>query len=332
MPANASAALLAAYASPSYRAYDPSSAMTFIFDEGRASQVVASLMRTAASTLSSSASFLATQALLVDAASSGLPSSSLNPAVVSNPIGVSILNLHPVAEPGLFTISGLGFIDCWTIMLGATLSNLALGDSITSAGIRREHALYAQIAQEVVLAAVLAIWPPVVVHGIGSRLSASQAVSWWLLCWLALLSFGQVITWIYRNLSPSLSSMAYSAVFVINLVSSTSVVAQEQMPSFFRIGLGLPYANAVQASRTILFGSYNKLGTNIGVLWAWIVLVWLSAVPKALRFRRELKEHEANVAAAREAALESARPHLACDDAKDAANHGAVATDGRNET
>ena len=36
------------------------------------------------------------------------------------------------------------------------------------------------------------------------------------------------------------------------------------MPSFFQIGLGLPFYNAVQGSRYIVMGSYDRIGRNVG--------------------------------------------------------------------
>jgi hypothetical protein len=43
------------------------------------------------------------------------------------------------------------------------------------------------------------------------------------------------------------------------------------MPSFFKIGYGLPFMNVVQGSRAILLGSStNTLSRNIGVLFIWV--------------------------------------------------------------
>ena len=52
----------------------------------------------------------------------------------------------------------------------------------------------------------------------------------------------------------------------LNLISSTGTYAAETMPTFFIIGYGLPMTQGVTATRTIMFGSYNRMGRNLGML------------------------------------------------------------------
>ena len=68
-------------------------------------------------------------------------------------------------------------------------------------------------------------------------------------------------------LGPVVSAMFY----MFNLISSTGTYATETMPSFFKIGYGLPMEQGVMVTRTIMFGSYNRVGRNLGVLFAWVV-------------------------------------------------------------
>ena len=48
-------------------------------------------------------------------------------------------------------------------------------------------------------------------------------------------------------------------------------------------------APAVSGTRTILFGSYDNLGRNVGVMFAWIALILATAANAALRERRKLR-------------------------------------------
>jgi hypothetical protein len=50
---------------------------------------------------------------------------------------------------------------------------------------------------------------------------------------------------------------------------STSFHAIELSPQFFRWGKAWPLQQIVTASRTLLFGTRNKLGLNFGILFAW---------------------------------------------------------------
>ena len=62
------------------------------------------------------------------------------------------------------------------------------------------------------------------------------------------------------------------------------------MHPFFRVGMGLPFANSLQGSRTIIFGSFNQLGRNIGVIFAWLAFTWLLTWRRHRKYRAELAE------------------------------------------
>ena len=76
----------------------------------------------------------------------------------------------------------------------------------------------------------------------------------------------------------------------------------ELMPAFFQVGYGLPFYNAVCGLRTILFGSYDRLGRNVGVLFAWLGFAWALAAQAAVRENAELRRSKAAAAAAANAA------------------------------
>ena len=59
------------------------------------------------------------------------------------------------------------------------------------------------MVHELLISGALALWPPAVVGaGLGGYLGVRGFFAWWALCWLALLSFGQCILWMFRNLKP----------------------------------------------------------------------------------------------------------------------------------
>ena len=67
---------------------------------------------------------------------------------------------------------------------------------------------------------------------------------------------GYIITFIMRMFGPAAGSLLHTIFFILNITSSGGVVAMESMPAFFKIGLGLPFFNAVSGSRTIVFGRH----------------------------------------------------------------------------
>lgn len=57
-------------------------------------------------------------------------------------------------------------------------------------------------------------------------------------------------------------------------------------PLPLQIGYGLPMHQGAAGSRYILFGSFDKLGRNIGILFAWLVGVGSIIVLMAIKARR----------------------------------------------
>ena len=69
---------------------------------------------------------------------------------------------------------------------------------------------------------------------------------------------GYIITFLSRLLGTAAGSLVHTLFFILNITSSGGVVPMESMPAFFKIGLGLPFFNAVSGSRTIVLGRRAK--------------------------------------------------------------------------
>ena len=85
---------------------------------------------------------------------------------------------------------------------------------------------------------------------------------------------------------------------ILNLTSSTGVAPYEFMGLFFKIGLGLPMHQGAVGSRHILFGSYNKLPRNIGILFAWLGFFFICMGLLVKKIKKEVaaaKRMEGNV-------------------------------------
>lgn len=56
----------------------------------------------------------------------------------------------------------------------------------------------------------------------------------------------------------------------LQLLSSSGAYPAEYLETFFyNIGYGLPMRQGAEGIRTIVFGSYDRLHRNIGVLFGW---------------------------------------------------------------
>ncbi|KAG0343568.1 hypothetical protein BG004_005210 [Podila humilis] len=77
---------------------------------------------------------------------------------------------------------------------------------------------------------------------------------------------------------------------ILNVIAVFNPV--ELMPAFYRWVYAMPFLNAVQISRHVLMGSYNRLQYNLPVLAIWIVVPW-AMLPFAIgRQKRIARENE----------------------------------------
>ncbi|KAG0223327.1 hypothetical protein BGW42_005981 [Actinomortierella wolfii] len=87
---------------------------------------------------------------------------------------------------------------------------------------------------------------------------------------------------------------------IMNVIAVFNSV--ELMPTFYRWAYAMPFLNAVQMARYVLMGSYNRLASNIPIMFAWIVMP-ITLLPFAIARQkrlmseveeRELREQELN--------------------------------------
>jgi uncharacterized phage infection (PIP) family protein YhgE len=66
-------------------------------------------------------------------------------------------------------------------------------------------------------------------------------------------------------------------IFIILLnVSAQVTMPYELSNGFYYIGLALPVAHAVEGARTVISGGYNRIGMNLGVIFAWIIICFIA--------------------------------------------------------
>ena len=203
VPPGASAALLAAVHTNA--SYDPSAALSFIFDEGRGGSAMAPLLRAAASQIGAVASGRCSGALL--AINAGASVGTLNAMVLVQPVAARLVNLHPVPIAGMATVAGIAVIDLWVITLAATSIMLGLYDGWEREGIRRDQQIAFRIAHVLLSIGFVSLWAPVVTVGLGAQLGADTFFQMWAFCWLFMSSFAFIITTLMRSLGMALGGV-----------------------------------------------------------------------------------------------------------------------------
>jgi hypothetical protein len=269
---SASAALAASLAAGA--PYDASGHVTLIFDDGRGGPSMAPLLCSVA-------------ASVVAAASASAERAARGVVATSPPLRTVVL--HPVPHAGMHLAAGIAYIDCWILMLTATTIMLRLYEDWEAAGVLRQHQISVRLLHEAVVSLALSFCPPAVLQCLGAGLRAATFFAFWAYAWLCMFVFGLIVTALFRNFGGATGGLMHLVFLILNLVSSGSITPVELMPPFFRVAYALPFYNAVSGTRTILFGSYDNLGRNVGVMFAWIALILATAANAALRERRKLR-------------------------------------------
>ncbi|KAG8947115.1 hypothetical protein FRC04_010966 [Tulasnella sp. 424] len=92
----------------------------------------------------------------------------------------------------------------------------------------------------------------------------------WIFVYMAMAGLGLATEAMITLLTPRF--IAYFIVFLIIFNVSVASVPMALQPSFYRYGYGFPVFNLAEAIRTIIFNTKSRLGLNAGVLLAWLAL------------------------------------------------------------
>ncbi|KAF2020579.1 hypothetical protein BU24DRAFT_469342 [Aaosphaeria arxii CBS 175.79] len=98
----------------------------------------------------------------------------------------------------------------------------------------------------------------------------------WMLNWCTMGACGLVMESTF-----TIIGMKWAPYFLnIWLISNVcgSFTSMELMPDFYEYGYCMPFYHAIQAIRTILFGTKSHLGLNFGVLVVWVFVGWAGMV------------------------------------------------------
>ena len=165
-----------------------------------------------------------------------------------------------------------GFIDNWVIMMVSTTIIIGLLLTWEKKGIRQSHVILARICFLLPMSFFLAFLPPAILALLGTTLSMTQYFAIWAFIWLSMLSFGFVVLALFTHFGVQKGGGLHGLFLLLNFVCSPGLSPLETAYPPFKLGLGLPFLNAIEGMRTLLWGSYDHLPRVCGVLCAWIGL------------------------------------------------------------
>ncbi|KAI8812284.1 hypothetical protein BJ742DRAFT_866465 [Cladochytrium replicatum] len=264
----------AAVAPATTLAYNASLALTIVFDEGRQSQVVSSAV---AGPLRTLAARIGTQYALVQASRGttlgslvGTPFSGL----IVSPISYTEVNIHPSTAPVVAVGVALGntFLMVASIFGTVLLLSKTQSPEVVEA-LRPVTIISIRIRLVLPYAILLSLLSTVLYTIFGVKWSPVENFfgAWFLQCLTSLVYIGlfTIILSIPKiGLPPALSGVL-ALLVVFNVIGGLAVV--DLASPFYKFGYGFPIYNAASGLRTLIFGSYNRIGLNVGVLFAWLV-------------------------------------------------------------
>ena len=288
--ANASKTLNTALSTPLHD-YDPTKAFLFVYDGGRdpltvKPHVVAGMYN---HFIQFTSRFNLAWVFLVltyagDNVASLQPLADA-PQVLGLPVAFEELDVHPPATPIIASATTVAYIWIFLVAGGSTYLVAYTVQPLTrEASVRKTMTLL--VVPLLVFLFSLSMVYSVILRIFGVPFtSAGQFVALFLGMFLLQAAVASLVLFLVF-LIPVMLIPAITITFVVmNVIAVFHPV--ELMPPFYRWAYAMPFLNAVQLARYVLNGSYNRLGYNLPVLFAWIV-VPLVLLPMAISRQKRL--------------------------------------------
>ncbi|KAI8805687.1 hypothetical protein BJ742DRAFT_819671 [Cladochytrium replicatum] len=279
------------------RSYNASAAFTIVFDEGRQAQVVASVV---AGPLRNLAARIGAQYAVIQATTRGTSLTSLLGTefayLITNPLLYSEVNIHPNTASVVNLAVSLGSIFLLVFSVFGTLLILNATQTPEVVGTYDPFPLiFLRIRLGLPFALLLSLFSTVLMTIFGVNWSSgSNFASTWFLQALTVLTYVSIFTVLISipKLGLPLPIMVVLIILVIfNVVSGVATV--DLASPFYKFAYGFPAYNTGAAIRTFVFGSYNRLGVNTGIIASWLAffsLIALALVFSGIERRRVQKE------------------------------------------
>ncbi|KAG9047508.1 hypothetical protein FS837_002093 [Tulasnella sp. UAMH 9824] len=285
--------------------YDPRTAITFYYNQGRNEIAANSFIVPYTNTLlqSTLSAFNAkTNAQYFTSLANGAEKTrqeaavaiSQAPQTVSQPFGYQAVNLRPYTKTASQAVLLVGQI--YIIILGFIITmthDFARG---TISPFLR-FTSYARMRVLVPLVIYIPLSFSYAMVNLPFKITFDAKYSYaggfflfWVFVYLGMAALGLATEAMITLLTPRFIAYFLIALIISNVsVASVPIVLQ---PSFYRYGYGFPVFNLSQAVRTIIFNTKDRLGLNAGVLLAWVVLSMITVPLFTWLMRRKDEQAE----------------------------------------
>jgi hypothetical protein len=206
---------------------------------------------------------------------------------VVNPFRVTEKDLHPVSRPGIETASSLGYIILFVLSI-SSVNNILTSWAPLVGNIKQYQYALGRLAHGIFNAFLVSLAMALVLLIYGTHFRYNF-MSYWLYNFLVMLAFTACSALMASLIGP-LANIPVTFFLVLNTSTATGTYPFILSAGFFRLGYGLPMFHAISGSRTIIYGSHNLFGMNIGVILAYIIVVFsLTLICVILRVQRFIR-------------------------------------------
>ena len=257
--ANASSNLMTAVLSTKKNiVYDYTTACTFWYDQGRAGASLQYAFASLGPTIINYMNINIKNTIIKSLTNNNYNVSNIVPTVLANPISVQVINIHPVINMGMHVAAGGGVMQFFLVSAIQTIAVIKLHSELEGRGIYPAHLFRLNVLHRIIGCFMIAFWPGLclLILGIGTDvITANTFFTLWAFCWLVLTILCGIIYYVYKLLSIPVGFITAISLMMLMVASSNASLPFDAMPDFFQIGYALPFFNATQGIRAILFNS-----------------------------------------------------------------------------
>lgn len=296
--------------------YDPRTAVTFYYNQGRNEIAANSFIvpyttallqstLTAFNAKTNAQYFASLNSGADDARQQALVAISQAPQTVSQPFSYMAVNLRPYTKTASQAVLLVGQIYVIILAFIITMTH-DFARGIISPFLRFKS--YARMRLFVPLVAYIPLSFSYAMVNLPFKITFDAKYSYaggfflfWVFVYLGMGALGLATEAMITLMTPRFIAYFLIALIISNVsVASVPIVLQ---PSFYRYGYGFPVFNLSEAVRTIIFNTKNRLGLNAGVLLAWMVLSMITVPLFTWLMRRKDEQAEEQKNAEKKAAV-----------------------------
>ncbi|KAJ3064495.1 hypothetical protein HK102_008186 [Quaeritorhiza haematococci] len=205
------------------------------------------------------------------------------PQILSLPVAWGETNIGVANAP--VTNEGLGFgLVLMLFFLYAAVQNIANITKDYAPTLNPSTVVSLRFRLLFFYATTLSLFYSLIMVAFRARFTFGNWMAFWMLHLLHLLIQGLALFNLGMLFRAVLRPAAFLAFIIINYSVSGLTEAVIIASPFYKWGYAIPMYNTVAASRTLLFGSFNRTALNVGLLFGWVL--FLGVVYVVLQYQR----------------------------------------------